>query len=251
MHSLQVFVGTIPWSFVGNALVLVVILVVLVSTLKRIRMPFREKVKARRAQEREARRRKDLLVNSVRTHLMPALIQRGFEALPAAEEIEDRKNKGTFPFGRLRRVRPDGRVDQVQIEFSTYARSAFRINACAIPKEGMMTDGGHKTAEECLELGVHDLETHARPWLRPMLGALRIDPVGQWFSVWHWPFLSPKEGEYERLALRAVAILPELEFALRDGKLGPHIRRFEMKPLPAEVLERIRRFNAEREMKEK
>jgi hypothetical protein len=239
------FVGVIPWSSIGAALGILLILAILVLALKRQRMPFRMKTKVRRAQGREARRRKGLLQNSVQTHLLPALIQRGFEVLRPAKEIADRKTMGTFPFGRLRRTRPDGRIDQVEIQFSTYGRAAFRINACAIPKEGMMTFGGHKTAEECLKLGVHDLETHARPRLRPMLRALRIEPVGQWFSVWHWPLQSPKESDYERLALRAVAVLPELELALRDGKLGPHIRRFEMKPLPAEVLERIRRFNAD------
>jgi hypothetical protein len=33
-----------------------------------------------------------------------------------------------------------------------------------------------------------------------------------------------------------------------EGKLGPHMRRFELKPLPPEVLERIRKLSAEREM---
>jgi hypothetical protein len=111
-----------------------------------------------------------------------------------------------------------------------------------------MTAGGHKTAEECLALGVHNLETHARPWLRPMLRALRIEPVGQWFSVWHWPLLSPLRADYDNLALRVVEILPELELALREGTLGPHMRLFELKLLPPEVLERMRKLSAEREM---
>lgn len=60
--------------------------------------------------------------------------------------------------------------------------------------------------------------------------------MGQWFSVWHWPLLSPLQADYDNLALRVVDILPELELALREGKLRPHMRRFELKPLPPEVL---------------
>jgi hypothetical protein len=140
-------------------------------------------------------------------------------------------------------------VDQVEIQFSTYGRAAFRVNACALPKEGMTTPAGLRTAEECLALGVHDLETHARPWLTPTLRALSIEPVGQWFSVWSWPLRSPLKADYDKVALRAVDILPELELALREGKLGPHMRRFGLKPLPPEVLERIRKLGAGRELK--
>ena len=49
-------------------------------------------------------------------------------------------------------------------KFSTYKRAAFRINACPVPKEGMMTAGGHRSTEELHESGLHDhFETHARP----------------------------------------------------------------------------------------
>jgi hypothetical protein len=190
-------------------------------------MTFKNTLKSRRAREREAKRRKDLLVESVRTHLLPALIQRGFEAarLVYVDPV-DPKSVGTFSFGLLRRARPDGGLD-LEIQFMTYQRAAFRINACAVPKGGMMTVGGHQTAEELFAGGLHDhFETRARPWVRPALRVLRLEPLGEWFSVWHWPLRSPK-ADYDKLAMRVAGILPELELALRDGKLGPHMRRVQ------------------------
>jgi hypothetical protein len=141
-------------------------------------MSFKDKLRARRAKERDARRRKDLLVKSVRALLLPAFIGRGFApAPPANRSTTDRKSVNTFPFGLLRRPRADRGVDLVEIQFSTYQRAAFRINACPVPKEGMMTVGGHRSTGEIHASGLHDhFETHARPWLRPGLRALRLDP---------------------------------------------------------------------------
>jgi len=149
----------------------------------------------------------------------------------------------------MRRARSDGGVDLVEIQFKTYQRAAFRINATAALKEGMMTVGGHRTVEELHAGGLHNhFESHARPWLRPALRALRVEPMGEWFSVWHWPLRSPK-ASYDKLAKRVAGILPELELALREGKPGPHMRRLEFKPFPPDVLERIERLKAERVMK--
>lgn len=224
----------------GNALLILFFLAILFLLLRARLTPFKKKLQVRRAKERESRRRRASVEKSVRTHLVPAIIKLGFEPAPprSRDEPEDRKYSGCFPlWGRwIRRREPI--VDQLQIQFSTYGRAAFRMNASAVPKDGMMTHGGHKTAEECLALGVHDLETHARPWLRPFLRVLRVEPSGAWFSLWHPPLGSPAPADYEKLALQAVEILPELDLALREGKLGPHMRRFEMKPLSPEELER-------------
>lgn len=243
-------VAAIPWSgVIGNAVAILVVLAILLALLAERHMGLKNKLRGRKAMEREAKRRKELLVESVRTHLLPALIRRGFAIAPRQGECGpvDRKAVGISPFGQMHRVRPEGETDLVEIQFMTYQRAAFRINACAVPKEGMITDGGHKTAEECIALGVKDLYTHARPWLRPALRALRVEPLGEWFSVWTWPLRAPTQADYDKLALKAVGILPELELALREGKLGPHIRRLVMKPLPPEVLERLRKMSTERE----
>lgn len=228
-------------GLLGKALLISFFLATLFFLLRARLTPFKKKLQVRRAKEREARRRRALIEESVRTHLVPALIKLGFEPAPPRPQgdPQDRKYRGCFPScGRLIRRR-EPIVDQVQIQFSTYGRAAFRINAAAVPKDGMMTHGGRKTAEECLALGVHDLETHARPWLRPILRTLRMEPLGAWFSLWRLPLGSPTPADYDKLALRAVEILPELELALREGRLGPHMRRWEMKSLPPEVLERM------------
>jgi hypothetical protein len=195
-------------------------------------MTFKNALKARRAREREAKSRKDLLVESVRTHLLPLFLQQGFAVVPrrVPRGPADRKSVDIFPLGEMRRARPDGGVDLVETQFMTYQRAAFRINATAVPKEGMMTVGGHRTAEELHAGGLHDhFETHARPWLRLGLGALGLESLGAWlgawFSVWHWPLRSPTQADYDKLAMRVAGILPEIELALREGKLGPHMRK--------------------------
>jgi hypothetical protein len=212
-------------------------------------MPFSKKLKARRAKEQNAKRRRAFLEECVRTHLVPAFIEQGFRvALPrTSPEATDPKSAGSFPsWGRFIRDR-GSLLDKAEIQFSTYGRAAFRINACAIPKNGMMTAGGHRTAQEIDAGGLHDhFETHARPWLRPALKALRVEPLGAWFSVWHWPFLSPAQSEYEKLALRVAALVPEIDLALREDKLGPHLRRLKFSPFPPEVLERIEKLRSQR-----
>jgi len=208
-------------------------------------MSFQSKLAARRSREQDRKKRKSFLVESVRKLLLPELIQRGFQTwVETQRDPENPKYRGSFPFPRLVRFR-ESATDQVQIQFSSYQRAAFRINACAVPKEGMMTVGGYKTAEEAVALGVHNLMTHARPWLRPAMRKLGLEPLGEWFSVWRWPYQSVTQSDYERLVQRAVDVLPELEAALRGGKLGPCVRRIEMRPLPPEILEHIRKVTQE------
>lgn len=192
------------------------------------------KLETRRATERKARERRDWLEQSVRTHLLPAFIQQGFSVAPTTQTRGpvDRDFVKSFPaWGRLRRARESG-VDLVEVQFSSHGRAAFRINACAVPKEGMITLGGHRTAEELDAGGLHDhFETHARPWLKATLRTVGLEPLGAWFSVCYWPYRSPTQADYDKLAQGvAGVIVPELELALREGKLGPHIRRITIRP---------------------
>jgi hypothetical protein len=190
-------------------------------------MTLKDQLQARRAKEQKLRKHKDLLVESVRTHLLSAFIQRGFTvASLIRDKPTDRKSTGTFPFGQLRRTRPDGGVDMVEIQFSTYQRAAFRINAGVAPKDGLVTLTGHRPVEE---VAVHWLneyfETHARPWLRPGLRTLGLEPLGEWFSLPFWRLRSPKQAEYDTLVVRVAGLVPEIELALSEGKSGPHIRK--------------------------
>lgn len=203
---------------------------------KRVRMTSKDRLQARRTKEDKLRRHRDLQLESVRTHIVPVLIQQGFVVTPRISRGPvDRKSLDIFPFGEMRRARDDGGVDLVEIQFKTYKRPAFRINAAAVPKEGMMTAGGHQTSEELHAGGLHDhFEMYASPrlWI--------------WFSLRFWWFRSPTQSEYQKLALRVATFLPEIDLALREGELGPHMRRIVMKALPPEILERVESFKRER-----
>ena len=177
---------------------------------------------------KSAKQRREWLTQSVRTHLLPVLIKQGFEVAPPRELPEpiDRDIVRCFPpWGQLMRRR-ELVVDLMEIQFASYGRAAFRVNAGVVPIDGLTTPTGHRSVEE---VGVHWLEeffeTHARPWLRPGLRALGLEPLGAWFSVWCWPYQSPVKDDYEKIAQYAASSVPELELALREGRLGPHVRR--------------------------
>lgn len=187
-----------------------------------------EKEKSLKEKYRSAKQRRDWLGQSVRTHLIPALIKQGFEVAPPQKlpQPVDRDFLLCFPpWGRLMRRR-EIVVDIIEIQFASYGRAAFRINAGVVPSDGLTTPSGQRPAEE---VGVHWLEeyfeTHARPWLRPGLRALGLEPLGAWFSIWCWPYQMPVKEDYVNVALRAASFVPELELALRERRLGPHIRR--------------------------
>jgi hypothetical protein len=177
-------------------------------------MVLKDNLQARKAKERKLRKHKDLLLQSVQTHILPVFVQHGFSVTPGTRRgPDDRKSADTFPF-ELRRARPDGGVDLVEIQFMTYQRAAFRINAGMAPREGMMTVTGHRSAEEVC---VH--------WLNEFFEMYASSRWRSWFSLWLWRFRTPVQSDYDKLALRVAGFLPEVELALREGKLGPHMRR--------------------------
>ena len=155
------------------------------------------------------------LVESLRTHLLPLLMQQGFALAPlAGHGPADREFVQSLPFGRLRRIREGGAVDLVEIEFARYRRAAFRVSAGVAPREGLMTLTGHLAAEDAHVGWLNEYFTmYDSTWRR------------KWFSVSHWPYQSLVQGDYEKPALRAASFLPELELGLREGKLGPHVWR--------------------------
>lgn len=157
---------------------------------------------------------RDLQIQSIRTHLLPALNKQGFEPAPLVQRGSvDRESVLGFPLGQLIRARGAG-VDLVEIQFASHRRAAFRINAGVAPKEGMMTSTGHWPAEEvCVQWLTEFFEMYDSPrW--------RI-----WFSLLFWRFRMPVQVDYDKLALRVAGLLPEVELALREGKLGPHMRK--------------------------
>jgi hypothetical protein len=185
-------------------------------------------VKKQTSLNKSAKQRRDWLTQSVRTHLLPVVIKHKFEVAPPQElpEPVDRDFLLRFPpWGRLMRRR-ELVVDLIQIQFASYGRAAFRINAGVVPRDGLTTTTGHRSVEEAAVDWLDEyFETHARPWLRPGLKALGLEPLGAWFSVWRWPYQTSVKEDYEKIALYAASSVPELELALRDGRLGPHVRR--------------------------
>jgi hypothetical protein len=181
---------------------------------------------------RPAKHHLEWLAHSIRAHVLPVFITQGFEVRPPRlNSAGDREAGLMFPaWGRMIRSRESG-VDLVEIQFAAHRRPAFRINAGVAPKRGLITPRAHWPAEE---LAVHWLsewfESYARPWLRPLVKAVGLEPLGAWFSVWHWPWQSPVRDDYENLALSAARIAPELEAALRGGELGRHVRRVVVPP---------------------
>jgi hypothetical protein len=165
--------------------------------------------KRRQTAAHELKEHRALLVESVRRYVLPGFIQLGFEVTKARGSSDH-----IFPLGHLGRERPDRTVDLAEIQFMTYRRAAFRINLCAVPREGIMTLGGRRSADETDAGGLHDhFEMYASPRWR------------LWFSLRFWRLRKPKEAEYENLAQSVVAMPPEVESALRDGKVGPHMRK--------------------------
>lgn len=170
--------------------------------------------KRRRKSQRQAKR---WLLDALRKHLLPAFVEKGFVVAPLVHGPLDRETVLQLALGRLRRARGPA-VDLVQIELAPHGRAAFRIAAGVAPKEGLSTVTGHWAAEDAY-VG----------WLSEYF---EMTPTGRggWFSVRHWPWQTPFQEEYEKLVLRVVDQLPELESALREGGVGPHMRRIIMPP---------------------
>jgi hypothetical protein len=77
-----------------------------------------------------------------------------------------------------------------------------------------MTLMGSRSANELFAGGLHDhFEMYACPRLRI------------WFSLRFWRFRRPIQNNYKKLALRVAGLLQELDLALREGRLGPHMRQ--------------------------
>ena len=179
-------------------------------------------------QQKSAKQRCEWLKQSLQNNLVPAFIDRGFEVAPPLPMLApvDREFVQCFPtWGRLRRFRGSN-VDLVEIQLAAYRRAAFRINAGVAPKDGVVTHTGRQAADQgSVHMLEESFETHARPLLRPLLRALGLEPLWAWFSVRDRLFRSPVRDDFEKLSLKAVSLIPELELALRDGRTGPHVRR--------------------------
>jgi hypothetical protein len=152
------------------------------------------------------------LTDSIRTLLIPEFEKRGFVTVPLTAKEARSEFRTAFPFGRFRRPSPSG-FEMVEIQLDKHAKPAFRLNLGIAPTGGIEHVVGHVNQED---LWVHHLPQYYEVEQSPRLQ--------KWFSVRRW-FGSPQASDYEELVRGVVEILPEIEQALRDGKLGPHVRR--------------------------
>jgi hypothetical protein len=131
----------------------------------------------------------------------------------SGEDARSPEIKSAFPFGRLRRPAPSG-LEIVEIQLEKRGAHAFRLNFGIAPAGGIEHVAGHVAQED---IWVHYLDRSYAAYQWP---AFR-----RWFSVWHWPGAAVSEADYEKLVDSVVKLIPEVERALRDGELGPHIKR--------------------------
>jgi hypothetical protein len=140
------------------------------------------------------------------------LIEQEFAVAPAVAPGHsgpvDRELVQSLPLGRLVRHREWIWLRSI---FANTGTLRFRL------QEGLMTLIGHWPAED-IYVG----------WLN---GFYVMYALPRWqvpFFAWHWPYHSPTQSDYEKLAQRVAGFVPELESALREGKLGRHMRRFSI-----------------------
>lgn len=162
-----------------------------------------------------AGRERRWLKASLRDVLLPALHAQGFEPVALTEEEKRSELATAYPFGRLRRVRGSD-LDVVEIQLARYGKPAFRISAGTVPSTGFDHEVvGHVPAEDVWSsyLPLH-YELYQVPLLR------------RWFSLWHWPGRQVTQADVGDLVTEVTAsVIPELEGALREGRLGKHVKR--------------------------
>ena len=166
-----------------------------------------------------SRRRRRWLVSAIREQLLPEFTRRGFEVLPLPESRDsppDRQLIASRPFGRLRRRSTKGGFEYVEIQVAPRARAAFRLSIGVAPSEGIEGMFGHIAAENVL-VG----------WLGEIFHLYSCPRFRSWFAVrrWLWEKRDATESDYQALVSRVIGLLPEVEQALGEGKVGPHIRR--------------------------
>ena len=158
------------------------------------------------------------LIEAIRLQLLPLFLARGFElvSLPKSKQgTNDREFLASFPFGRLRRRIETG-FEQVEIQLAPHSRAAFRLNLGIVPAGGVDGVLGRISADDA---GVHALPKYFTLYSCPFFSLN--------FSVhrWVWSRRQRTEDEYRALVARVESLLPEVDGALRNGKIGPHIRR--------------------------
>ena len=159
------------------------------------------------------------LVDAIRNRLLPELIRREFEVIPLQAIRSgpiDREFIVSLPFGLLRR-RGERGLEQIEIQLGSSGRASFSINCGVIPEGGVDGVRGHIDANEALVTWLDEfyiLYSSAR----------RSSPFA--IRRWWWG-KAVAQADYDALVGRTAELLPEVEKALVEGVVGPHIRRIK------------------------
>jgi len=159
------------------------------------------------------------LVEAIRRRLLPELLRRGFESVPAPKAgPADWEALFDFPFGRWRRRGPRG-VEIVEVQLLSYGRAAFRLIFGVPPAEGLRPFNGAFAAEDVPGWLDEYYELYQHPSLWAWL------PYLAYFSIKPWQKRSPEKDDYEALVTRMLPLLSEVDRALQRDGCGPHVRR--------------------------
>ena len=165
----------------------------------------------------DVKRKREWLLQSLRAHVIPALVQQGFTSV--VEILHgpiDREYKMTFPFDPFIRRRGDS-IDFVEIQLAPYRADYFRMNAGVSSSQALGIKNGHSVFDSTNAQWSRRFEMLARPKLWWFCS-------WSWFTARTWP-RQPAPADYDRLATRVAGYLPELQLAFEQDHLGPHLRR--------------------------
>lgn len=160
-----------------------------------------------------SKREKGWLLDSIRTQLLPALYEQGFETIEFNAE-EQKELRSTMPFGRLRRERGEI-VDLAEIVLGRYGEPSFRVDFGSCPSTGFRHEVvGFVSASQAWSA---HLPRHFSLYQIPILRRP--------FKVWRWPRKQVKEEEVIALVTKVTAIaLKEIEDALRYDRIGKYVK---------------------------
>ena len=158
--------------------------------------------------------RKSLLVDGLRSDLLPELQRRGFELFPlSGDAAGNQEFRRSFPFGLLRRKSNFG-LEQIEVQIHKRGTAAFRLNFGTIPPNGISHRLGHTPPEDCW-VG----------WLEVSYAAYQNPLLHRWFRPSCWPWETFSQMHVNKLMPVVINVISEVERALCDGYCGPHIRR--------------------------
>ena len=158
------------------------------------------------------------LINSIRSRLLPSFIQRGFEPVPipkSKDGASDREGIASMPLGFLRKKIEHG-FEQADVHLSGNGRASFTISFGVVPDAGMESAFGHIEAEYVYTT-----------WLKEYFVLCARRRFFKPFAA-RRPWWSRREftaADYDQLVDRVIALLPEVDEALKGRKVGLHIRR--------------------------